>query len=105
MGKEKVSNYDLQVDIGKRLFLDHDQERLIRKFRLEADREWIYLTYLNTPCRLSRATGAVEELRAGQWRAHTHYEPHHHPVMLHPLHFYILHPSRLLSHFLEHDNL
>lgn len=68
MGKEKASNYDLQVDIGKTLFLAYDQELLIRKFQLEADEEWIFLTYLNMPCRLSRKTGAVEELQEGQWR-------------------------------------
>ena len=27
-----MDNYDLQVDIGKRIFLEYDQEMLIRKF-------------------------------------------------------------------------
>lgn len=62
------SNYDLQVDIGKRLFLKFDQELLIRKFSLEADRDWIYLTYLNTPCRISRADGGIEERTGGVWQ-------------------------------------
>ena len=47
--KKSVSNYDLQVDIAKGIFLEYDQETLIRKFRLEADELWIYLIYLNTP--------------------------------------------------------
>jgi len=63
-----MDNYDLQVDIGKRIFLEHDQEKIIRKFRLDADEKWIYLTYLNTPCRISRTTGAVEEYAQKQWR-------------------------------------
>ena len=47
------SNYDMQVDIGKRIFLEYDQERLIRKFCLDADTRYIYLTYLNAPCRVN----------------------------------------------------
>ena len=63
-----VSNYDLQVDIGKEIFLKYDQEALIRKYRLEADERWIFLRYLNTPCRISRKDGSIWELDRGQWR-------------------------------------
>ncbi len=63
---ESVSNYDLQVDIGKRIFLQYDQEMLIRKFHLEADERWIYLNYFSTPCRIGRSdegsAGAAVEL-------------------------------------------
>lgn len=41
-----MDNYDIQVDMGKRIFLEYDQEVLIRKFRLEADERWIYLNYM-----------------------------------------------------------
>ena len=36
-----MSNYDLQVDIAKGIFLKYDQHKLIRKFSLEADEECI----------------------------------------------------------------
>ena len=62
------SNYDLQVDIGKRIFLEHDQQMLISKFQLEADEQWIYLSYLNTPCRINRKTGGIEEYIECEWR-------------------------------------
>ncbi len=62
------SNYDLQVDIGKRIFLEYDQSALIRKFNLSADEKWIYLAYLNTPCRISREDGHIEENQADEWR-------------------------------------
>ena len=65
--KNAASNYDLQVDIGKRIFLEYDQELLVRKFRLEADKQHIYLHYLNTPCRINRMTGGVEESIKGTW--------------------------------------
>ena len=63
-----MDNYDLQVDIGKRIFLEYDQEKLIRKFQLEADERHIYLTYMNTPCRINRNDGGVEEYSKGGWK-------------------------------------
>ena len=65
---EHVSNYDLQVDVGKRIFLEYDQELLIRKFHLEADEQYLYLTYLNTPCRIGRSDGGIEEFIQGAWQ-------------------------------------
>lgn len=63
-----MDNYDLQVDIAKRIFLEYDQERLIGKFRLEADAQYLYLTYLNTPCRICRTSGKIETLYGAVWR-------------------------------------
>lgn len=65
--KKSASNYDLQVDLAKRIFLEYDQALLIRKFRLEADERHIYLNYINTPCRINRKDGAVEECIHDQW--------------------------------------
>lgn len=66
--KKSASNYDLQVDIAKRIFLEYDQKLLIQKFRLEADERYIYLNYINTPCRINRTTGGVEEAIKGAWK-------------------------------------
>ena len=63
-----MDNYDLQVDIAKGIFLAHDQAFLIRKFNLEADSRYIYLTYLNSPCRISRTTASVEEYAENRWQ-------------------------------------
>ena len=63
-----MDNYDLQVDIGKRIFLAYDQEAIIRKYQLDADEQYIYLTYLNTPCRICRKTGSIEEKSDGIWQ-------------------------------------
>ena len=65
--KQMVSNYDLQVDIGRRIFLEYEQQQIIQKFALAADDQWIYLTYLNSPCRISRAEGRIETLDQGEW--------------------------------------
>ena len=66
--KKSVSNYELQVDIAKGIFLEYDQEMLIRKFRLEADDRHIYLNYINTPCRINRNDGGIEEYIKGAWK-------------------------------------
>ncbi len=66
--KKAASNYDLQVDIAKRIFLEYDQELLIRKFRLEADGQYLYLSYINTQCRINRKDGGVEEYTKGAWK-------------------------------------
>ena len=63
MEKKNIpSNYDLQVDVGRKIFLEYDQNLLIRKFSLQADENWIYLTYMNIPCRIDRATGRIEKM-------------------------------------------
>ena len=67
MKKNIPDNYDKQVDIGRRIFLEYDQQLLIRKFGLEADDRWIYLTYLNTPCRIGRLDGQIDEMLEGVW--------------------------------------
>ena len=64
----RMDNYDLQVDTARAIFLKFDRERLIQKFNLNADKEWLYITYLNTPCRISRKTGAIEEKLENVWR-------------------------------------
>ena len=61
------SNYDLQVDIGRQIFLDYDQDRLIDKFHLQADSQWIFLDYLHMPCRISRTDGRIEVCAESRW--------------------------------------
>lgn len=65
--KTAQSNYELQVDLSRQIFLEYDQELLIRKFQLQADKQWIYLEYMNTLCRISRKTGQVDELHHDFW--------------------------------------
>lgn len=61
-----TSNYDLQVDIARGIFLTYDQQLLIHRFGLRADDLWIYLDYLNIPFRISRTDGRIEE-HHGTW--------------------------------------
>ena len=63
-----MDNYDLQVDIARKIFLSYDQELLRQKYSLEADEDYLYLTYLNTPYRLARATGKIEQCQEKAWQ-------------------------------------
>lgn len=63
--KEKISNYDIQAEDARRLFLKHNQEQIIKRYRLSADEQWMYLEYLHTSCRISRKSGSVE-MRVGE---------------------------------------
>lgn len=63
-----ASNYDLQVDMAKKIFLAYDQELLIRKFSLASDTDYLYLTYLGSFCRIDRKSGSIEEQKNGIWQ-------------------------------------
>lgn len=67
MKKEISSNYDLQVDMGRKLFMEYDQGLMIQKYALRADDCRIYLPYLGSPCRIDRMTGRIDEMVDGQW--------------------------------------
>lgn len=69
MENKKTSNYDLQVDIARDIFVKYDQKVLIRKFHLTADEERIYLKYLGIPFRICRKSGRIEEsLQENNWK-------------------------------------
>lgn len=55
------NNYDRQVDIAREIFLQYDQTLLIQKFGLKADQRYLYLQYLNSPFRICRQSGQVDE--------------------------------------------
>ena len=52
--EERISNYERQAEAARKLFLTYDQERILLRYDLAADRQWIFLTYLNVLSRLIR---------------------------------------------------
>ena len=62
-----ISNYDRQVDIARGIFLQYDQQRMAEKFSLLADDAFLHLTYLNTPFRICRKSGQIDELIGNRW--------------------------------------
>jgi len=56
---EYKSNYEKVTEDWKKRFLDMDQERLIERFQLNHDGQWLYLRYLGQQLKLSRTSGKV----------------------------------------------
>ncbi len=57
------SNYEKQVYIARSLFLDYDQNEMIRKFSLKHDEQYLYIELLDAQYRISRAGGEIEYCR------------------------------------------
>ena len=43
-----MDNYEKQVYTGRELFLKYDQDKLIKKYGLKHDEEYLYLKYIGT---------------------------------------------------------
>ena len=63
-----MDNYEKQVYIGRELFLQHDQDKLIEKYGLKLNEEYLYLQYIGTEYRISRIDGAIEYVADGEWK-------------------------------------
>lgn len=68
MEKEYSSNYEKQVDIGKEWFLKYNQEKLIKKYNLRNDNEYLYLNYIGTPYRIDRKNGTISCQEKEEWK-------------------------------------
>ncbi len=68
MEKSITNNYEKQVYIGREWFLKYDQNKLIPKYGLKSDRDYLYLKYIGTEYRISRADGAVEYRKEEKWQ-------------------------------------
>lgn len=64
----RVNNYLIQAQQAKTRFLTYDQEKLIRKFNLRFDDDYLYMTLLYKPYRLSRTSGDLERLEGESWQ-------------------------------------
>lgn len=70
-----MDNYALQAAQAKKRFLKYDQQALIEKLGLEADKDWLYTSLLRQPYRIDRRSGDMEKLEAGVWQeGNTHAE-------------------------------
>ncbi|MGI6005970.1 MAG: DUF3786 domain-containing protein [Ruminococcus sp.] len=58
--KAGISNYDKMKNDMASVFLQYNQENMIRKFALASDKNYLYMECLNRRYRVSRSTGQVE---------------------------------------------
>ena len=74
MGMERKNNYLIQAQQAKERFLTYDQEKLIEKFRLKADENFLYAVLLGREYRLCRTTGDVRYRSEKGWQDGNSYE-------------------------------
>ena len=61
MGQPKWDNYAIAAEQAKKLFLEYDQEHIIKKLNLRADGDYIYIRFLDLDYRAHRRTAGVEK--------------------------------------------
>ena len=54
------SNYEKMKNSMAEVFLQYDQDNMIRKFQLEHDERYLYIRCLERPYRVSRETGQID---------------------------------------------
>ena len=59
---KRVDNYRLQVEEAKKHFLRYDQQKLVKKLKLQQDEDYLYTEMLRKPYRIHRRTGQVQRL-------------------------------------------
>ena len=62
-----MDNYALQAAAARRRCLTYDQDALIRKFHLQADKDRLYWTLLSRPYRIGRQDGRLEKKIGDAW--------------------------------------
>lgn len=67
---ERKNNYLIQAEQAKKRFLTYDQDKLIGKFALDSDRQYLYATMLTRKYRIHRQSGDMEYAHPSrQWDA------------------------------------
>ena len=61
MGQPRWDNYAIAAEQAKKLFLEYDQEHIIKKLNLRADGDYIYIRFLDLDYRAHRRTAGVEK--------------------------------------------
>ena len=62
-----ADNYQIQMQNAQKSFLRYDQEKLIRKFGLQSDEDYLYLTFFHCSYRIHRKTGSFQRYQK-QWQ-------------------------------------
>ena len=70
----RVNNYLIQAQQAKKRFLTYDQQKLIQKFDLQFDSEYLYVNLLCKQYRIKRTTGDLQRLDGETWNDGNTYE-------------------------------
>ena len=58
--EERISNYEITKRRVQKDFLKYDQEKMIQKFSLKADENYLYITFIGHSYRICRKSGYLE---------------------------------------------
>lgn len=64
---EKWDNYAIQAGYARQLFLNYDQEALIRKLNLPNDADYLYTKLFGEPYRIHRRTADISRKVGAEW--------------------------------------
>lgn len=67
-------NYHIQAGQAKQRFLTYDQQKLIEKFRLQYDADYLYVNLLCKQYRIGRRTGDMQYRQGDAWLDGNSYE-------------------------------
>ena len=70
----RVNNYLIQAQQAKTRFLTYDQQKLIRKFDLQFDEQYLYVNLLCKQYRIDRVTGDLQRRDGAVWNDGNTYE-------------------------------
>ena len=70
----RTNNYLIQAQQAKQRFLTYDQQKLIQKFNLEFDEQYLYVNLLCKQYRISRTSGDLQKLQGESWQDCNTYE-------------------------------
>ena len=65
--KNRVNNYEIQLEQAKKRFLTYDQQEIIRRCDLRYDDYYFYIRFIAQDYRICRRTGDMERLINGVW--------------------------------------
>ena len=68
MAQPVRNNYEIAKKDAARSFCSYDHEAIAHKWGLSLDGEWLHLTFMQRPCRVSRSTGTVYSQVEGEWQ-------------------------------------
>lgn len=64
-----MNNYDIIVEESKKRFLQWDQEKMIEKCSLQADSDYLFVSFCGCPYRIHRRTAEVERIANNEYLA------------------------------------
>ena len=70
----RVNNYLIQAQQAKTRFLTYDQQKLLRKFDLQFDEQYLYVNLLCKQYRIDRVTGDLQRRDGAVWNDGNTYE-------------------------------